>query len=266
MNKGELVGRGRTADVYVWDQGRILKLYHDRFPQRLIEQDIRISEAVCRAGLPVPRMDGTVEVEGRKGIIFERIEGQTLLRQMTTKPWRVKEYSHLLARLHAEIHRFSAPGLPLWKEAHHRRIGRSEGLTEHVRAAAIEALEHLPDGTAVCHGDFHPDNILITPERAFVIDWMTATQGHPLADVARTSLLLSLDISPAGQKFSSILRAFKSQVHRVYLHDYFEIMPGSKADLAPWMLPLAAVRLEEAVPGEREQVLLMLQRLSENNA
>lgn len=264
MNKGALLGRGRTADVFEWDRGQILKLYHEKFPQRLIEQDVNISETVYKAGLPVPRMDGTVEVDGRKGLIFERIEGQTLLRQMIARPWRLKRYTHLMAALHAEIHRGSAPGLPLLRETLRQRIERSPSLSDPVRLAAYRALDRLPDGTAVCHGDFHPDNILITPERAYVIDWMTAAQGPSIADVARTSLILSLDNAPPGQKLSAVIRTFRKEVHDLYLRYYFEDMPGSPAGLEPWILPVAAVRLDETSSREREQVLKMLESLAAN--
>ncbi|MFC2013409.1 phosphotransferase family protein [Chloroflexota bacterium] len=53
-----------------------------------------------------------------------------------------------------------------------------------VKEVVLEALEQLPDGSAVCHGDFHPRNIIISSRGPVIIDWANATQGNPLADVA----------------------------------------------------------------------------------
>lgn len=46
--------------------------------------------------------------------------------------------------------------------------------------------------------DFHPDNVLLAARGPVIIDWPDATRGQPLADVARTSLLLRLGGLPPG--------------------------------------------------------------------
>ena len=51
----------------------------------------------------------------------------------------------------------------------------------------------MPKHTKVCHGDFNPGNIIITPEgKAYLLDWSHATQGNGSADAARTYLLFRL--------------------------------------------------------------------------
>jgi aminoglycoside phosphotransferase (APT) family kinase protein len=60
----------------------------------------------------------------------------------------------------------------------------------------LEGLERLPQGAALCHFDFHPDQVLMTQRGPVVIDWMTAFRGHPLADVARSCVLLSFGQAP----------------------------------------------------------------------
>ena len=44
----------------------------------------------------------------------------------------------------------------------------------------------------VCHGDFHPLNVMVDGERASVIDWTDAGLGPREADVARTLLLFHI--------------------------------------------------------------------------
>jgi thiamine kinase-like enzyme len=54
-------------------------------------------------------------------------------------------------------------------------------------------LQSFPRGKALCHGDFNPTNVIITPKGDWrVIDWSHVRLGDPLADVARTYLLFWL--------------------------------------------------------------------------
>ncbi|WP_308530680.1 aminoglycoside phosphotransferase family protein [uncultured Paenibacillus sp.] len=59
----------------------------------------------------------------------------------------------------------------------------------------MDYLKSLPDGTRLCHGDFHPENVMIG-ERNWVIDWMTGMIGNPAGDVARTLLLFRFGTLP----------------------------------------------------------------------
>ena len=75
MEKGPLIGRGRTAEVYAWGSDRILKLYQAHMPTYLVEQEYHLTRAAQAAGIPAPATDQLVEVDSRCGIIFERLEG-----------------------------------------------------------------------------------------------------------------------------------------------------------------------------------------------
>lgn len=259
-----LLGLGRTAEIYEYDPGRVLKLFYDWMARRLIDRDILCSGAVGRTGLPVPRMDGAITIDGRTGIIFERVDGPTLSSVLLSHPWQLRLYTRVMADLQAAIHRCPAPAeLPSQRELLRRRLGHIEEVPQPVRSAALNALDSLPDGDSLCHGDFHTDNILVAPERPVVIDWMNATRGNPMADVARTSLILSLNNAPPGRKMPFYVMPFKRLGLKFYLHRYFEIMPGAREEAREWMFPLAVERLAEEVPGEKEQLMRLIQRYME---
>ncbi|KAA8746258.1 phosphotransferase family protein [Paenibacillus sp. UASWS1643] len=46
----------------------------------------------------------------------------------------------------------------------------------------------LPDQQQICHGDFHPDNVMLSEagDQYWVTDWMTGMSGDPAGDVARS--------------------------------------------------------------------------------
>jgi hypothetical protein len=70
MEKGALIGRGRTAEVFAWGEGRALKLYYEGWPAAAAEAEYRKAEAVHRAGAAAPSVDGVVQVDGRHGVIY----------------------------------------------------------------------------------------------------------------------------------------------------------------------------------------------------
>ncbi|MEG0754607.1 MAG: phosphotransferase, partial [Angelakisella sp.] len=91
-------------------------------------------------------------------------------------------------------------------------------------------LEGMPKHTKVCHGDFNPSNIIITPEgKPYVIDWAHATQGNASADVARTYLLfwLSGDIDGAEQYLKLFCK--KSDTAKQYIQKWLPIVAASQS-------------------------------------
>jgi len=137
-----------------------------------------------------------------------------------------------------------------------------EGSAE-LKEQALEALERLPDGDALCHGDFHPDNILMSPRGPVIIDWPDATSGHPLADVARSSLLMRVGGLPPGTARRWLVESMRALFHAVYVRRYFGLRPGAREQLAAWQLPVAAARLSEDIPEERERVLALVKEKEE---
>ncbi len=79
-------------------------------------------------------------------------------------------------------------------------------------------LQSMPRGKALCHGDFNPTNVIITPNGDWrVIDWSHVRLGDPLADVARTYLLfwLSGRIAAAEKYLALASEALKAKIAEV---------------------------------------------------
>ncbi|MCY3413149.1 MAG: phosphotransferase [Candidatus Heimdallarchaeota archaeon] len=121
-------------------------------------------------------------------------------------------------------------------------------------------LDSLQDDAVICHGDFHPDTILIGKQGPVTIDWLTVCKGNPAADVARTRLLLSLGTPPTNMLTKFFIMFFRSLFYHSYLNHYLEISGMSKSDVDSWMLPIYAARLVENLPGEKYVLLDAIQR------
>ena len=258
---GPLIATGRTAEVYAWGQDRILKLYYTWCPLEWAQYEVKIGRAISGKALPTPRLLDSITLDGRAGIIYERVDGPSMLAVLTQKPWRVNRLARLLAELQAEVHRLRGEGLPSLRDSLSSTIRRVENLPSPIMDFALGVLSGLPDGSALCHFDFHPAQVILTQNGPVIIDWMTAHQGHPLADVARTSVLFRFAQVPgAGRAMRTLVNLWRGQFYRTYIGRYLELNPGySQEGIRRWMVPVADGRLKEEIPGEQPALLRFIE-------
>jgi uncharacterized protein (TIGR02172 family) len=252
------IAEGRTAEVYAWNDGYVLKLYHDWCPAHWVEHEAKVARAVVEAGIPTPAAGEIVEVNGRRGLVYERVTGISMLQDMNTHPWTIFRHARTLAELHVKVNQLSISGLQSAKEGLMHTVRRAPHLDDKLRERVLKHLASLTDGMKLCHGDFHPGNVLLTEKGAVVIDWMTASAGNPWGDVARTSMLLSIGAKSAGKQVSPMIRLFINLYHRAYLKRYMSLIPDGDNELMKWMPIIAAARLDEKIDGEQEALIEMV--------
>ena len=258
--KGPMIARGRTAEIFLWKDNQVLKLFLDWCPAHWIEEEVRGTQAAYEAGLPVPAAEGMVEVEGRLGIVFERIDGPSMFGLVGSKPWKLFRLARVLAELHAEMHSREVPELPSQRRGLERAIQREDVLPVNTKEVVLKVLEQLPDGSALCHGDFHPENIIMSSRGPIIIDWQAAKQGNPLADVARTSLLFqTAEVVPPFIAGRWLINWVGGLFHSIYLRSYLQLRPASREQIAAWQLPMAAARLAENIPEEKDRLLALIE-------
>ncbi len=245
---------GHTAEVYAWEDGTILKLFRDWFPLNAIEHEAHMGRVVHEAGLNVPMVVGDIfEINGRYGLIYERINGTSMLDTLTQKPWQLVKFAHLLAELQAKTFEIQGlEGLPSQHEKLKSKIQSAEPLTPDLQEAALKLLDQLPVGNQLCHGDFHSDNVLITQNGAVIIDWIDASNGNPFADIARSSILMSKGVLPEDKSMRWLLNLFRNQFHRAYLKRAFQLNAVDQDEFNKWLIVVAAARLDEGIPEEQD--------------
>ncbi|CAM4410314.1 uncharacterized protein (TIGR02172 family) [Paenibacillus endophyticus] len=259
MVMGERIGKGMTAEVFGWGEGQVLKLYYDWFQLEWAQHEWRIAKAVNDAGSPSPRPIELMEIDGRLGLIYERIKGSSMLALMQASPQEAVKLAREMARLHDEIHRCAATGLPRQKEIMDKAVRDSASLLKDRASKVCAYLDALPEGNQICHGDFHQGNIMLSDIGPVVIDWNNATSGQPASDVARTSLMLR---SPFVSELAGEgIKAVQYEMHRAYIEQYMELSVTSLAEVEAWMMPVAAARLRENIPGERVWLLGMIEEM-----
>lgn len=265
MNK---ISEGRTAEVFVLDQEKIVKLYREGFPMDAVRYEYEVNQIVESLGIPAPRAHELIDEEHKSGIVFDRIEGTTLLRTVIQYPNELDRLTRAFADLHYRIHKYEinaerleASVIHSQKDVLAHNIQNATHLSNEQKQSVIQYLNTLPDGNCLCHGDFHPENVMIG-ERNWVIDWMTGMVGNPAGDVARTLLIYRYGTLPdeAPDYIKAALEQMRVTINDVYLDHYLANSGLQFSDIDAWMLPIAAARLTEWISdGEKEQLVQFIE-------
>jgi aminoglycoside phosphotransferase (APT) family kinase protein len=163
--------------------------------------------------------------------VMERAPGTTMLDAFTATPWRARQLVDRLAALARRLHALPTDGFPSDPATVvDHRLGLPRNVVSRLErpdlARALERCEALAPRAlsgppVVCHGDFHPLNVLVDGDRASVIDWTDAALGPREADVARTALLFhvaAIAASSTVERFA--LRLVGPRLSRRYLRTY----------------------------------------------
>jgi tRNA A-37 threonylcarbamoyl transferase component Bud32 len=175
---GPLLAAGNVAEVFEWDT-RVVKLYRSPARKPTAFREAAIHAAVEAMALPVPAVWGVLEVGGRWGIVFDRVKERSFAERMREDPSVIPEGLQALARLHARIHSQPARQLGSLKSRLATNIADTGLLEEPLKQILLGRLAGMPDGDRLCHGDFHPVNVLGQNSQPIVIDWPDACCGRP---------------------------------------------------------------------------------------
>jgi len=254
---GVVIGTGKTAEIYTLEKDKVIKLFYPEELAEIIQHEHSLANEVFSLGISTPEVFGFVNLQNRSGIVFERVFGENLLNHLKSKPWRAKYIGRSMARFHAILHAYAVPH---WNDRSCHLKGKIRLSTEILgkrNEQIIRYLEGLPTGQNLCHGDFHPKNIMFHENKIVLIDWGDAYSGNCLGDVARTLLILKSPHIPTG--VSSFLTLFskpiKNQIYGAYLKEYMKITGVAYADLSAWLLPVAAARIEERISNEQDWLM-----------
>jgi len=234
---GRLLGGGKEAEVFEYN-GRVAKLYRRHAPKRSPFREASILTFVESLGLPAPAAYGVLEIEGRWAVIMDRIDGPLLAETMRHDPAAIAAMAALQMRVHAQ----PAPPLANLKAKLAANIARATVLDEALRANLLERLAALPDGDRLCHGDFHPGNIVGPVGRETILDWLDASRGDPAADVCRSYVL----IKPQSAGLAA-----------TYVDAYAAAASVSQEAILNWLPFVAAARLAEGVTSEADGLMQM---------
>jgi len=241
---GPLIAAGNIAEVFACGEGKVVKLYRPSpAAKRAAFREAAIQAQVESTGLPVPAVHGVTAIGDRWGVVFDRVEAQSFEAGVLVNPAALPDYLQAMARLQARIHGHPAIPFASLKLRLAADIERTTHLDAPRKRDLLAGLARLPDGDRLCHGDFHPRNILGDAERPVVIDWPDATRGPPAADACRSYMLL---------------RIHAALLATPHLDAYCQASGLTVEAILAWLPTVAAAKLAENVPGETAPLLALL--------
>ncbi|WP_426115816.1 phosphotransferase family protein [Massilia sp. PWRC2] len=170
-----------------------------------IDRELKVMDALNRAGFPAPRqllLCTDESIIGRAFVLMEFIDGRVLWDQSlpgmlpAERAAIYDETNRVIAQLHAID--YAAIGLADYGKPGNYFARQIERWTRQYQASSTETIaamdqliawlpNNIPAGeaTAIVHGDFRLDNVIFHPTEPrilAVLDWELSTLGHPLAD------------------------------------------------------------------------------------
>lgn len=230
-----------------WRQPLVLRVKADADRFEEAQQEAEVQGWLADAGFPAPRVlavHAPGELAPGAVQVMERAPGTMLLDALKARPWTARRSIGRLAEVHAGLHALPADGFPRSDDLLERRLR----LTHHVAEAlddpalgdGLRRVEGLADRLraappAVCHGDYHPLNVLVEGDHLSVIDWTDAGIGDRHGDVARTLLLFDLAaIAGANPVERAALRLVGPLLGRRYRRSYERHASLDPERLALW--------------------------------
>ena len=245
-----------TGNHFEWGENQILKLYGPGVPRDFIKELGRREKKLFESGFPVPEVGELIEFEDSLGQVYERIEGKSIgeeLQEITdASSGRVVELAHEFAEAHAKTHslRDIQAEMPQQKEFFPTILHRIDVLPSDLRDATLKALKAMPDGDRICHGDYHPWNVLLSSRGPIIIDWNNSHIGNPIEDVARSKVILT-GFSRMEPSVSDVVDRF----NQFYLERYFRLRPDGQEQIEAWWPIVSAVRLIDGIPEIQDWLL-----------
>ena len=153
---GALIGSGRKSEIREFGADAVICVGHRGAS---MAHEAEVLQLVSDAGYPCPTPLALLD---ENSLVMERVDGPTMLAELTTKPWLVPRRAKLLADLHRRLGEIEAP--PSWPS--------------------------VGPGSSIVHLGLHPGNVIMTKNGSVVIDWSCAARRSTDLDAALTYVVL----------------------------------------------------------------------------
>ena len=232
-----------TKNKKIYRDGDLaIKVFDENFSKAAV-----LNEALNQArveeieGINTPKLHEVTVIDGKWAIVTDYIEGETLQSLMEKDPDKLDEYLNLFVNLQIEILSKRSPLLTSLRNKMQIKISESE-LDATTRYELHTRINGMKKHNKVCHGDFVPSNIIITPDGTpYIIDWAHVTQGNGAADAARTYLMMNLK--------------GRIELAEKYLNLYCSKTDTAKQLIQNWMPIVAASQSVKGIPEERDLLM-----------
>mgnify|MGYP003307758791 CR=1 FL=1 len=167
---------------------RICKLFYPGYLKEYVRHEFRNATEAKALGIRTPQAHEINVLDGREGIVYDRIIGEELSyrMKMSGETW-VSVWMDKFVGFHKQLLQYKTNDAMNYKDFL-KMFGTDK--------ETIAKIDLLPDDNCFIHGDFHLGNVMIDEfDDLVLVDMMNVCKGPALYDIARTYFLLSYDIN-----------------------------------------------------------------------
>lgn len=238
------LAKSKLKSVYV-ENGKATKVFAKSYNKSDVLYEALNTARVEDAGVKLPKLLEVAVTDGKWSITSEYVEGPTLTQLMEKHPDKIDEYINKMVEYQIDFQKKSNPLLLVLKDKMIRQINSVDDLDNSVKYELLTRLNSMKNHTKLCHGDYCPDNIIVSSDNKgnikdiTAVDWVHATQGNASADIANTFLLLKLQFGE------------KSDIPEKYINRFCEVTNTKHSYVNEWLPLVAAARLTKNKTEEK---------------
>ena len=249
------IGTGRTAEVFDYRDGKVLKLFHSAFSAKIIEDEYLIAKNISSTTSLVPKVYNIVHIRNRTGIVYEKIKGKMLSDYLSGNIINTRKIIRKFAQTQKRISNISVENLPNHTDKLRQRITISRLLSDPEKETVLKYL-NIINNNEICHGDYHPENVFVDQNYDFkVIDWANMFVSNKYLDIARTYYLIKSGKSLNGKtKLGSLIEWFGRQIIAKFYWEEVKAGKGINEYFLPCLFIVIITRYDENIEQEKKWI------------
>jgi len=235
----DIIAERKTKTVYK-DEDTVVKLFvKDYSKANILNEALNQARVEENTNLNIPKLLEVKKFASRWALTTEYVEGKTLDVLIKEHPEKEDEYLEMFVKLQLEVLGNQVPLLSRIKDKFKRKLNETKIIDDNIKYELLQRLEGMKNHTKLCHGDFNPSNVIVSPKgKCYIIDWAHATQGNASADAARTFLIFSMQ---GGEELAN-----------KYLDLFVKESTIDKRNIQRWIPIVAATQLTKENPDEEK--------------
>ncbi|MFP3377659.1 aminoglycoside phosphotransferase family protein [Bacillus sp. SIMBA_069] len=238
MNLGNPIAKGNTAEIYLYDT-KVVKLFKEYLPNTESMNEAKKQKYAYSCGLSVPNVFEVTKIKNRQAIIMEYVKGDSIGDLLLNNLNEAEYYINICVNEQKKIHaiRVNTDEMEAMGERLERQIKSVHKLDEKQKESILNKLNSIKFEPRLCHGDFHPFNLILSEKNVSIIDWVDACSGDIRADVFRTYLLYVQS---------------HIELAEMYLQIYCRNTDLTRDEIFQWAPIMIAARFSEKVSPQNE--------------
>lgn len=238
---GDNFARGRSAEIFEIEGGKVLKLFFGDYPREYAEKEYINTRIASELGCTDMQVYEQVERDGRFGFVMDFIDGISQNDKGTSDPRYLLKGGKDLAVCHALIQMKHSRELDDIRTLCIGYLDEAymDFLTEDEKKRAAAYIASLPDDDTVLHLDLHTGNVLVDRTgKLWIIDWMTAARGNRAVEEALMEFLFSeAELFPEATPLQRrLFAAVRGLVGKIFFRHYQRITPLSADEIDRYRL------------------------------